>query len=357
MCAFDFQAAAAMMPPPQALPPQALPPQQPLYDAPQQPQPSQQPPPYGQPNQWTAPWQATPAPWPPAPPPAPPAEEPAADQTAEVSAPAEEQATDQPAPQTLAAPTVCLRCYAPLHPGYTQCGNCGFDNATAWGITPAQAPSRIPLLPIALALLGIGLLIAAAALVLVAQRPRSSAVEPTQTPVAQPTTTFSAFGATPTPASTVEPAPIAGWTHFTSPDGAWSTSFPSVVKPEKMTQPVNSGGLSADMNIFYVVDDTAAAYAVIYFDFPSTDLAGVDGDSLLTVVETKMLGGSDYTLVNSITTSEGAFSARDMTVTSGQDVINLRMWLAGNRFYMLMTDSAAGLDVYPQHFYSAFSLQ
>jgi len=65
---------------------------------------------------------------------------------------------------------VCLRCYSPLHPGYARCGNCGFDNSSAFAAAPLAPAGQIPLLAVALALLGAGLLIAAAALVFVAQR-------------------------------------------------------------------------------------------------------------------------------------------------------------------------------------------
>jgi len=73
-------------------------------------------------------------------------------------------------PQPVAAPSVCLRCYSPLHPGYAQCGNCGFDNSSAFAAAALAPAGQIPLLAVALALLGAGLLIAAAALVFVAQR-------------------------------------------------------------------------------------------------------------------------------------------------------------------------------------------
>jgi hypothetical protein len=86
-------------------------------------------------------------------------------------------ATDAPQTTTVAtpplpvsAPSVCLRCYSPLHPGYARCGNCGFDNSSAFTAAALAPAGQIPLLAVALALLGAGLLIAAAALVFVAQR-------------------------------------------------------------------------------------------------------------------------------------------------------------------------------------------
>jgi hypothetical protein len=139
-CAFDFRNAAAHALPPQ----QQLPAQQPLYGA------SPQPPLYQQPDPWAFTGQPVT--------PQPPAYEPPA-----VAPPA------PAAPQTLNAPSVCLRCHAPLHPSYSQCGNCGFDNAAAWA-TPAPAtPAGLPALPVALGVLGAGLLIAAGALFMVAR--------------------------------------------------------------------------------------------------------------------------------------------------------------------------------------------
>jgi hypothetical protein len=73
-----------------------------------------------------------------------------------------------PAPAPLAAPTVCLRCYSHLPAGYSRCANCGFDNGSVFGAS-TLAPARIPMIAVALALLGAGLLITAAALVFVAQ--------------------------------------------------------------------------------------------------------------------------------------------------------------------------------------------
>src|SRR5664280_1807479 len=81
-----------------------------------------------------------------------------------------------PLPPVEQAAGVCPRCRAPLYPGYTMCGNCGFDSAqpawgaaptyaqAAWGTAPAfgvAAPTSKPAgsrLPILLALGGVVLL-------------------------------------------------------------------------------------------------------------------------------------------------------------------------------------------------------
>lgn len=75
------------------------------------------------------------------------------------------------------APSVCLRCYVPLYPGYTKCTNCGYDNSAAWGAAPAASP-RTSMLPIALAIVGVALLVGAALLVLVAGGGGGSASSP-----------------------------------------------------------------------------------------------------------------------------------------------------------------------------------
>ena len=190
-CGLDLRGAGGPAMPPQ----QALPPQQPLYGAPQQPlygAPPQQPygvppsPYYYQPqslpqqvpayqpaNQWSSPWQAPQAPVAPSPASQAPAPTPptASDSSAE-AVPATDQATpDQSSAwQPQAAPSVCLRCYAPLHPGYSHCANCGFDNSTAWSATAPATSTRVPPMAYALALLGAGLVVVAAALAFVAQQ-------------------------------------------------------------------------------------------------------------------------------------------------------------------------------------------
>lgn len=139
-CAFDFRNAAGQA----MLPQQQLPPQQPLYGVPPQAPSNEQHDPWAAAGQFVAPL--------------PPAHDPPTVLPSEPTP-----------PQPLNAPSVCLRCYAPLHPGYTQCGNCGFDNAAVW-TTPAPAtPAGLPALPVALGVLGAGLLIAAGALFMVAR--------------------------------------------------------------------------------------------------------------------------------------------------------------------------------------------
>ena len=214
-CGLDLrQSGAPSMPPQQQLPPQQPiygSPQQPIYGSPQQtfgpptapiapygqpqapyyyPPQQAQPPAYQQPNQGTTPWQASqpaasPAPLAPYAPPTPAAsfgtaastdaqaaadsaDVAALDQSATAPTDAATDASSATGTATPAAPTVCLRCYAPLYPGYSHCTNCGFDNNIVYGALAAQASRGIPAIAYALTLLGAGLIVAAAALVLVA---------------------------------------------------------------------------------------------------------------------------------------------------------------------------------------------
>jgi hypothetical protein len=172
-CGLDFRPGTG-----QAMPAQQMPPTQTVYGTPQQqayqtpvyPQtpgyPPQQPT-YYQPQTLGGYYPQTPgfqapSPWAPPPPSVPqPDATPATD--------ASDQ-QDASVPQPVTAPSVCLRCYAPLHPGYTRCGNCGFDNATAWGAAALAPATGVPVLASALALLGAGLIVAAGVLLFVAQR-------------------------------------------------------------------------------------------------------------------------------------------------------------------------------------------
>jgi hypothetical protein len=187
-CGLDFRTNAGQAMPPQ----QPLPPQQPIYNPAPPPQSqgyfTQQTPPAGYypqvpqgPGYYSPPPPAYPAPsqWAPQTPAPTPQ---AANQPNTLAQTADAQATDlgqtadaggqpatQPNAQSVNAPSVCLRCYAPLHPGYALCSNCGFDNTSAWGAAAAAHPAGVPTLAIALALLGACLIVAAGVLVFVAQ--------------------------------------------------------------------------------------------------------------------------------------------------------------------------------------------
>jgi ribosomal protein L40E len=179
-CGLDFkQAGGQPMPPQQPLPPSqpiysSAPPQPAYNPAPPAPQSAgyytQAPPPAGyyQPSQSAYPANPWAAPGSQSSPPAQPMTQ-TGDAVA-VDAPFGGQpATANAAAQPVSAPSVCLRCYAPLHPGYALCGNCGFDNTSAWRAAPLARTNGVPMLAVALALLGAGLIVAAAVLLFVAQ--------------------------------------------------------------------------------------------------------------------------------------------------------------------------------------------
>ena len=332
----DEDRAAAVAEVPNLPRPEQLPPQQPLYGTPQPQLPPRQPL-YGAPQQ----------------PPVPP----------------QSQAYAQPAPQPQAAPTVCPRCRAPLYPGYTMCGNCGFDSAQpAWGAAPtyaqaawgSAAPAVKPAgskMPILLALGAIVLLAVAGGLVLAgtnkgdsaAASPSASTValaSPTSTPT--PTSTpratrtavaSSAATAEPTLAdATPEPSPLSAWTSYAAPDKAWSVKFPSATVPMKQSLPLNSGLAKGDMTMYTVVDSSGGVYAVAYFDFPAGTIP-TSTSSLLKTMEATMATGTGGTLVTSndatlggrpaaATTSIRAKSGRmssDCKLTCGPSPIDWRL--------------------------------
>lgn len=292
-----------------------------------------------------------------------------------------------PAPPAQQAAGVCPRCRAPLYPGYTRCGNCGFDSAQpAWGAAPTYAPaawgSAAPAvkpagskMPILLALGAIVLLAVAGGLVLAATNkggsasasPSASAValaSPTSTPT--PTSTpratrtavaSSAATAKPTLAdNTPEPSPLSAWTSYAAPDKTWSVKFPSAMAPMKQSLPLNSGLAKGDMTMYAVVDSSGGVYAVAYFDFPAGTIP-TSASSLLKTMEATMATGMGGTLVTSNDATLGGSPARDLTIQKGSQTINLRLAFVGDRFYMLMVMAESSATTYPQHYFSTLTLK
>jgi len=292
-----------------------------------------------------------------------------------------------PAPPAQQAAGVCPRCRAPLYPGYTRCGNCGFDSAQpAWGAAPTYAPaawgSAAPAvkpanskMPILLALGAIVLLAVAGGLVLAgtnkgdsaAASPSASTValaSPTSTPT--PTSTpratrtavaSSAATAEPTLAdATPEPSPLSAWTSYAAPDKAWSVKFPSATVPMKQSLPLNSGLAKGDMTMYTVVDSSGGVYAVAYFDFPAGTIP-TSTSSLLKTMEATMATGTGGTLVTSNDATLGGSPARDLTIQKGSQTINLRLAFVGDRFYMLMVMAESSATTYPQHYFSTLTLK
>jgi hypothetical protein len=230
----------------------------------------------------------------------------------------------------------------------------------------APPAHRSSALPIALAVLGVGCLVLAGAVFVVAQSggagatasPTSTAVatatptaEPTPTPTAEPTTR-----ATLGPGeATSEPSPPFSWTTFTSPDGKWSTKFPGSSTPTKTTGTSGSGAYAATETM-YMVMYAGAEYAVGYMDLSPSLVSGMDPEALLNVMEMSITTGEGATDIVSTPSTVGSLPARDISMTSMGVRVNMRIFFVGSRLYMLMVGSAPGTAVYPQHFFALFQL-
>jgi outer membrane biosynthesis protein TonB len=311
-------------------------------------------------------YQVPPPPPPPAEPPPPPAPEPPAPPIQAYEEPVPQpfgQPAYQPIGQPVASPSVCPRCYAPLYAGATRCGNCGYETGAAWGTAPAAHGSSA--LPIALALLGVGCLVLAGAVFVVAQSGGSSATasptaiaaatatptaEPTPTPTASPTATPKASGGVGTP----EPSPPFSWTSFTSPDGKWSTKFPGSSAPTKTITTTSRGTLSVTETV-YAVLYAGVEYDVLYMDLDPSVVSGMDPEALLDQMEISLTSSADSTGVSTPSTV-GTNPARDVSMTAAGKAITMRLFFVGSRFYALMVASDPGTAVYPQHFFAQFQL-
>jgi hypothetical protein len=248
--------------------------------------------------------------------------------------------------------------------GVTRCGNCGYETGAPWGFAPAT--HRSPALPIALALLGIGCLVIASAVFVVAQNNGSSAsptlatlVVPTATPTVEVTPTDTARPTATATASvgagTPEPSPAFTWTSYTSPDGKWSTKYPGSSAPTKTTSTSGTGQYAATETIYAVVY-AGVEYAVAYMDLNPSLVSGMDEESLLDVMEMSMTSGAGATDVVSTPSTVGSHSARDVSLMAMGQQMTMRIFFVGSRFYMLMVASAPGAKVYPQHFFAQFKL-
>jgi hypothetical protein len=296
------------------------------------------------------------------------------------------------------AASTCPRCNAPLYPGYTLCGNCGFDSRFAgpapwqgqpppgYGQIPAQAPPygqwpgypqasavrpRRNNLGIALIVLGVALLAVAGMLTFLAvSHSGSSALpSPTSSPLAAasqanlaidtaaPVDTAAA-AATSLAAQTAEPAPGDAWTRYTSTDGAWSVLFPGASpSPIQMTQAIGSGTYKGNARMFIVAGPGGAAYAVMFVDFDAAVFKSVDTGTVLSIMGPSLALGVGGTVVSASDTTEGTYPARDLTISTAANLYNMRIWVVGARFYVLMSYSTPGADVFPQHFIDSFELK
>ena len=229
-------------------------------------------------------------------------------------------------------------------------------------------------MPIALALVGISILVAAGSIFVIAQHrggsvsgasPAPSAIvesSPTSGLTAQPTDTASPH---PSPsasrsldsADSPEPSPAGTWTKYNSPDGKWSTSFPGTSAPTIDTSTVGSGSASNAKMYLVEVGDTAE-YAVWVIDFSVAETSGRTSTDLLAAMETTLqqsFTGSDE--LKSVSTTELGYTARDVSLSTTSSTIDYRMWFVGSRFYALLSACETGTSIYPQHFFAAFKLK
>ena len=297
-----------------------------------------------------------------------------------------------PPPSQFAPPppasATCPRCHMPLYPGYTQCGNCGFDSAQqqpAWGAPPpapapwvaqpAAQPAGKSNLPILLALGGVLLLAAAGGLFVMMPKSTSNA-SPSASTIAVATASATATAtataevteapateeptaeATPTPAKgTPEPSPKSTWTAFTAPDKKWSVRFPSSKAPLKQSQSLPMGTTTGTLTMYIATDSAGTAvYAVAFMDVPAGALPG-DVNDYLALMDDAIATSTGGTLISSGDATVGTYAARDLSILKGSQTYNIRIWFAGNRFYMLMTAVEGHAPVYTQHFMATFVLK
>lgn len=101
-------------------------------------------------------------------------------------------------------------------------------------------------------------------------------------------------------------------------------------------------------------DTNGSAYGVHALDLSSALVLSMPADSLLTMFEGTL--SADGTVLTSSSTTVSGHPARDITVMSGCKVDDMRLFLVGNRLYVLQTRADVGMAVYPQHFFAAFRL-
>jgi hypothetical protein len=238
---------------------------------------------------------------------------------------------------------------------------------------PAPQPPRNSLGG-ALILLGIALLVVAAVGIFVTLPKSSSAshgprasvtalASPTDSPTDSPTpeaTSSPTATDTPTPAPpTAEPSPDATWTRYASPDGKWSVLFPGASpKPLKLTQEVGTGSYTGVATVYAVMDPSGDnGYMVLYLDFDASLLNGIDSSTLLQLMAASMAQGVGGTEVSTADSTIGKYPAQDETISTKTAVYDLRMAFVGSRFYVLMTMSSPGNEIFPQYFMDSFKVK
>ena len=226
----------------------------------------------------------------------------------------------------------------------------------------------------ALALLGIALLVVATVGIFVTLPKSSSAshvpeastaalASPTDSPTDSPTPeATSSPTATDQPTlspPTSEPSPDATWSRYASPDGKWSVLFPGASpKPLQMTQEVGAGTYTGAATVYAIMGPGGdSGYMVMYLDFDASLLDGSDSSTLLQTMAGSMALGVGGTEVSTAPSTIGKYPAQDETISTKTSVYDLRMAFVGSRFYVLMTMSSPGDEIYPQHFMDSFKLK
>jgi hypothetical protein len=162
--------------------------------------------------------------------------------------------------------------------------------------------------------------------------------------------------ATSAPVRTPEPAPLTAWKRFQAPDKTWSVSFPDTMTPLKQSQSVPGGAIQGDM-VLYAVEDGGAGYAVAFANLAVSVPGGSDFASIMKIMEPSMASQLGGTVVSSSDSMLGGQPARDMEVASTLYTYNIRLGVVGKRFYLLMTFSTTGVDVFPNYFMESFTVK
>jgi hypothetical protein len=179
---------------------------------------------------------------------------------------------------------------------------------------------------------------------------------PTLSLTASPNARASASASAAAAAGTSEPSPTGVWTTFNSPDGKWSESFPGKAAPLKSVTNSGSGDTAVAQTTYTVQDATGATYLVDTADLSPTLVASLTTDEILQVMEETFVSTA-FALVASNDTTEFGYTARDLTLASGDQTVDIRMWMVDDRFYLLETTGSNRAPAYPQYFFKSFQLK
>jgi hypothetical protein len=246
---------------------------------------------------------------------------------------------EQSAPGPQFASSLCPRCRAPLNPSYPLCANCGLDLRVNQ-VPPAQvSPSRRSVLPIALAVVGVAVLVAGAFLVLARSQPGSA---PSRT--AAPSK-VAAASATPTAEPTASLAP-------TAPDSSWITLAPAgdgfaakfPAEPKLTTGTVKTDAGDGPSSLWLYQENAHLGFALGLATYPKGSFAGVN-PSVLYDAATKGLTGTagGMTLDSQSDCTLDGHKGRAFTLTGTNTSIQGQVYLVGDNLYQVYAAYDAGL--------------